>query len=194
MNTRIAIAVLGAAASVVAAGQGSPARAPTAGTVFAFTVEGIDGRPLPLASFDGKVLVIVNVASKCGFTYQYEGLEALYERFKDRGLVILGLPSNDFLWQEPGTEAEIQNFCKLNYGVTFPMSAKIKVKGGGIHPLYEYLTSKEKNGAFGGPITWNFNKFLVGRDGRTLARFDSKVEPGSPDFVAAVEKALGEPR
>ena len=160
--------------------------------LYNFVVDDIDGKPRNLSEYRGKLVLIVNVASKCGFTYQYEGLEKLYQTYKDRGLVILGFPSNDFLGQEPGSEEQIKNFCTLTYGVSFPMFAKIRVKGAKADPLYKYLTSKVSNGAFGGAITWNFNKFLIGRDGRTLARFGSKDEPTGKDMVAAIEKALGE--
>lgn len=160
-------------------------------SIYDFTVDDIDGKPINLSEYRGKLVLIVNVASKCGFTYQYEGLEKLYETYKDRGLVILGFPSNDFLGQEPGSEAQIKNFCTLTYGVSFPMFTKISVKGAKAHPLYKYLISKATNGAFAGPITWNFNKFLIGRDGTTLARFGSKDEPTGKEMVAAIEKALG---
>ncbi len=160
-------------------------------SVYDFIAEDIDGTPQSLSVYKGKVLLIVNVASKCGFTYQYEGLEKLYETYKDRGLVILGFPSNDFLGQEPGSEEEIKNFCTLTYGVSFPMFSKLTLKGGKAHPLYKYLTSKETNGKFAGAITWNFNKFLIGRDGSTVARFSSKDEPTGSSMIAAVEAALG---
>jgi glutathione peroxidase len=160
-------------------------------SVYDFTVDDIDGTPQSLSVYKGKVVLIVNVASKCGYTYQYEGLETLYKTYKDRGLVILGFPSNDFLGQEPGSDEEIKNFCTLTYGVSFPMFSKLTVKGGMAHPLYKYLTSKETNGKFAGAITWNFNKFLIGRDGTTLARFGSKDEPTGSSMVTAVEAALG---
>jgi glutathione peroxidase len=160
-------------------------------SIYDFTANDIDGKPVPLSDYRGRVLLAVNVASRCGFTYQYEGLESLYRKYRERGFVVLGFPSGDFLGQEPGTNEQIKEFCTLNYGVTFPMFGKIGVKGKRIHPLYRYLTAKETNGEFGGRITWNFNKFLIGRDGRTLARFGSRVEPGAGELVAAVEAALG---
>ena len=160
--------------------------------IYKFAVDDIDGKPRNLSEYRGKLVLIVNVASKCGFTYQYEGLEKLYQTYKDRGLVILGFPSNDFLGQEPGSEEQIKSFCTLTYGVSFPMFAKIRVKGAKAHPLYKYLTSRESNGAFAGAITWNFNKFLIGRDGMTVARFGSKDEPTGKEIIAAIEKALGE--
>lgn len=159
--------------------------------IYDFVADDIDGTPRSLSAYKGKAVLVVNVASKCGFTYQYEGLEKLYQTYKDRGLVILGFPSNDFLGQEPGSEDEIKSFCTLTYGVSFPMFSKIVVKGDKAHPLYKYLVSKETNGKFGGAITWNFNKFLIGRDGTTLARFGSKDEPTGSSMVAAVEAALG---
>ena len=159
-------------------------------SIYDFTMRDIDGNDVSLETFRGKVVMVVNVASKCGFTGQYAGLQALYETHKDRGFAILGFPANDFLWQEPGSDSEIKQFCTLNYGVTFPMFAKIHVKGRDQHPLYAYLTGKRTNPEFGGKITWNFNKFLVGRDGRIVARFGSRTKPDSPDVAAAIEKAL----
>jgi glutathione peroxidase len=150
----------------------------------------IDGKDTSLSAFKGKVLLVVNVASKCGFTGQYAGLQKLYETHKDRGLVVLGFPANNFGGQEPGTEAEIKGFCTATYGVTFPMFAKISVKGTGIHPLYTFLTSKESNPKFSGDISWNFNKFLIGRDGAIVGRFGSKTKPDDKELVAAVEEAL----
>jgi glutathione peroxidase len=149
-----------------------------------FTLNSIDGKPAPLAQYKGKVVMLVNVASKCGYTPQYAGLEALYEKYKDRGFVILGFPANNFGGQEPGTNEEIKTFCSRTYNVTFPMYAKISVKGADQHPLYRYLTET------GGEIKWNFTKFLVGKDGKVAARFESAAEPGSPEVAAAIEKAL----
>lgn len=160
-------------------------------TIYDFTMRDIDGKSASLADFKGKALLIVNVASKCGFTGQYAGLEKLYKTYADRGLVVLGFPANDFLGQEPGSEAEIKSFCTLTYGVTFPMFAKISVKGKNIHPIYAFLTSRETDPKFAGAITWNFNKFLVGRDGVIVGRFGSRAAPDDPELVAAVERALG---
>jgi glutathione peroxidase len=162
-----------------------------AASIYDFQVEDIDGRPVSLQEYRGKVLLIVNVASRCGFTYQYEGLEALYREYGQRGLVVLGFPANDFLGQEPGSNEQIKEFCTLNYGVSFPMFAKIHVKGRGAHPLYRFLTDKRTNPRFAGGITWNFNKFLIGRDGTVLGRFGSREEPGSDRVRRAVEQALG---
>ena len=161
--------------------------------IYDFTMQDIDGKAVSLSAFKGKVLLVVNVASKCGFTGQYAGLEKLYTTYSNRGFAVLGFPANDFLRQEPGTEAEIKSFCTLTYGVTFPMFAKISVKGKDIHPLYEFLTSKETNPHFGGAISWNFNKFLIGRDGAIVGRFGSRTKPDDKVLVAAVEKALQQP-
>ncbi len=162
-----------------------------ASSIYDFQMEDIDGRVVGLQEYRGKVLLIVNVASRCGFTYQYEGLEALYREYAGRGLVVLGFPANDFLGQEPGSNAQIKEFCTLNYAVSFPLFAKIHVKGRGAHPLYRFLTDERTNPRFAGRITWNFNKFLIGRDGTILDRFGSKEEPGSERVRRAVEQALG---
>lgn len=159
-------------------------------TIYDFTVTDIEGRSVSLGEFKGKVLLIVNTASKCGFTPQYAGLQKLYEKYRAKGLVVLGFPANNFLGQEPGTDVEIKAFCSKNYGVTFPMFSKISVKGKDMHPLYEFLTSKETNPEFSGPISWNFNKFLIGRDGRIRNRFGSRTAPDDPELVRAVEIAL----
>ncbi len=159
-------------------------------TVFDFTLNSIEGRATPLASFKGKVVLLVNVASRCGFTPQYAGLEALYEKYKDRGFVILGIPANNFGAQEPGSNQEIKTFCTSKYHVTFPMMAKVSVKGSDITPLYAFLTDKSASPKTGGEIGWNFTKFLIGPDGKVIARFDSKVEPDSKDLTSAIEKAL----
>jgi len=158
--------------------------------IYAFTVRDIDGNDVGMASFQGRVLLIVNVASKCGFTSQYEGLERLYRRYGARGLMILGFPANNFMNQEPGTNEQIRQFCTTHYGVTFPVFAKISVKGSDKHPLYAYLTAKETNPEFSGEITWNFNKFLVGRDGAVLDRFGSSTKPESQEVLQAIEEAL----
>ncbi len=150
----------------------------------------INGDTIEMKQFKGKVLLIVNTASRCGFTGQYEGLQDLYTEYKDRDFVILGFPSNDFMSQEPGTNEEIAQFCKVNYGVTFPMFAKIKVKGSDRHPLYAFLTSKETNPEFSGKISWNFNKFLISREGRIVNRFGSRTAPGDKELVSAIEAEL----
>jgi len=152
--------------------------------VHEFTLNSIDGKPAPLSAYQGKVVLIVNVASRCGFTPQYSGLEALYEKYKDRGFTILGFPANNFGAQEPGTNEEIKTFCSSKYNVTFPMYSKISVKGDDKAPLYQFLT------ATGGEIQWNFTKFLVDKNGQVVARFEPKVTPESPEVAAAIEKAL----
>ena len=149
----------------------------------------IDGTPTTFGRFAGKTVLVVNVASKCGFTPQYAGLEALYRRFADDGLVILGLPCNQFMGEEPGTEEDIQQFCELNFGVTFPLTAKVDVRGKNQHPLYTELT-RFKKGVLPGLIKWNFEKFLVNADGVIVDRFASTVEPESAQLVGAIEKAL----
>lgn len=156
-------------------------------TVLDFDVTRLDGTPVTLNDYKGKVVLIVNTASECGLTPQYAGLERLHEKYKDRGLAILGFPSNDFGRQEPGTDAEIAEFCRKNYGVAFDMFSKIVVKGPGKAPLYEKLTTHPR---FSGEIEWNFEKFLVGRDGQVVARFKPGVEPESGEVVSAIEAAL----
>jgi glutathione peroxidase len=153
-------------------------------------VKQIDGTATTLGGYKGQVMLIVNVASRCGFTGQYAGLQKLYETYKERGLTVLGFPANDFLGQEPGSNAEIAQFCSSKYHVTFPLFEKIVVTGSDMHPLYKYLTEKETNPEFAGKLTWNFNKFLIGRDGRILARFGSRTEPEHKVVIAALEKAL----
>ncbi len=161
----------------------------TEATVYGFTLPLNDGTLKPLKDFEGMVLLIVNTASKCGFTPQYEGLQRLYETYKDRGLVVLAFPSNDFLGQEPGSDAEIAAFCRLKYGVTFPVFQKSRVKGKEMNPLFRFLT--EASG-FEGAVTWNFNKFLVDRKGRVVARFGSRTAPLDEDLVKAVEAVLAQ--
>lgn len=153
-----------------------------------FQLPGIDGWELPLDRFEGEVVLIVNVASRCGLTPQYEALEALHRRFNERGFLVLGVPCNQFAGQEPGTDAEIQQFCTLKYDTTFPMSGKIEVNGEQRHPLYEWLAGPEA--AFPGNISWNFEKFLIGRDGQVMARFAPTVKPDAPEIVAAITAAL----
>lgn len=149
------------------------------------------GKKTSLADYKGKTVLVVNLASKCGLTPQYEALEALYRKHRADGLVVLGFPCNDFGGQEPGTIEEIQKFCKAEYDVTFPVMNKISVKGESQHPLYAALTGKD--GAFPGDVKWNFGKFLIGRDGKAIARFEPTTKPDSPELVAAVDKALAEP-
>lgn len=144
--------------------------------LYTFKVQTADNKEVSLSEYKNKVLLIVNVASKCGFTYQYEGLQNLYSKYSEKGFVILGFPSNDFLGQEPGSNSEIQTFCKLSYGVNFPVFAKIKVKGDDIHPLYQWLTTYKD---IGGSISWNFNKFLLNRQGEVVKKFGSMDKPES---------------
>jgi glutathione peroxidase len=160
-----------------------------ASTVHDFTVDSINGTPTPLSSFKGKVMLVVNVASRCGYTYQYEALQALYAKYKDQGLVVAGFPSNSFE-QEPDSNAQIGAFCKSKYGVTFPMFSKIPVTGVDKAPLYQFLTDKRANPGTGGEIRWNFTKFLVDREGKVIARFETATEPNSREVVSAVEAAL----
>jgi glutathione peroxidase len=157
-------------------------------SVYDFKVKTIDGRETTLAEYRGKALLIVNTASQCGYTPQYAGLEALYEKYKTQGLVVLAFPSNDFGGQEPGTDAEIKKFCELHYKTTFPLFAKIDVKGDDAAPLYKYLTSLP--GKQGGQVSWNFNKFLVAPDGTVVEHFDSKVAPDSATLTQRVEQVL----
>lgn len=163
---------------------------PKTPSIYNFTVKDIDGKEVKLEQYKGKVLLIVNVASKCGYTPQYEGLQKLYSQYKDKGLVILGFPANNFGGQEPGSEEQIKEFCTTTYGVTFPMFSKISVKGEDIHPLYKYLTSGEANPDVAGEITWNFNKFLVDPSGKVIARFASADKPESEKVVNAIRQAL----
>ena len=159
-------------------------------TVYDFTLNSIDGQPVPLAAYKGKVVLLVNVASRCGFTPQYSALEATYEKYKDRGFVIVGIPANNFGAQEPGSNQEIKTFCTSKYRVTFPMLAKVSVKGDDMTPLYQFLTDKSVNPQTGGEIQWNFTKFLIGPDGHVKARFEPEVTPDSPQVTTAIEKAL----
>lgn len=168
----------------------TPTTPPPEKSVYEFTMQDIDGNDVRLDSFRGKVVMIVNVASGCGYTPQYEGLQAIYERYKDRDFTVLGFPANNFLGQEPGTEAEIREFCSTHFGVTFPMFSKISVTGRDQHPLYTLLTSKKSNPEFGGDITWNFNKFLLDREGNIVARFATKEKPDSQPVTSVIEKFL----
>jgi glutathione peroxidase len=190
-----------AALALVGCGQSSQApveRASTpaapsppapAGALLDLRVESLEGEPVSLSSYRGKALLVVNTASECGYTPQYAGLEALYERYRDRGLVVLGFPSNDFGGQEPGSHEQIRAFCQKNYGVTFPLFAKVHAKGPEKAPVFAALTESTAPG-IAGEIKWNFTKFLVDPAGKPVARFESKTEPLSPELTAAVEKVL----
>lgn len=157
--------------------------------IFNYIMKDIDGKEVSLESYKGKVILIVNVASKCGYTPQYEGLQNLYENYKDDGLVILGFPANNFKGQEPGSDEEIKQFCTLNYGVEFPMFSKVSVKGDDQDELFKYLT-QEQNPDFTGEIKWNFEKFLINKEGKLIRRFRSNIEPESKEIVEAVNNAL----
>jgi glutathione peroxidase len=156
-----------------------------------FTVRSINGTNVDLSTYKGKVVLIVNVASFCGYTKQYAPLEKLYRTYKDKGLVILGFPANDFGAQEPGTDEEIKSFCSTKYDVTFPMFSKVTVKGSDKAPLFQYLTSGGGNASLAREIDWNFEKFLVGKDGVLIARYTSRVDPLSAELTSAIEAALG---
>jgi glutathione peroxidase len=177
--------------ATVAARADEPAR--PAGGALNFQVQDIDGKPVDLAkTFQGKVLLVVNTASQCGYTPQYKGLEAIYSKYKARGFEVLAFPANEFGAQEPGSNSEIKAFCTSTYNVTFPIYSKIVVKGPGIHPLYQYLTDARTDPKFAGDISWNFNKFLIDRHGRVIARFDSGDAPESAKVTRAIEAALAE--
>lgn len=164
--------------------------APTAKSVHEFTMKDIDGKDVKLSDYSGRVLMLVNTASQCGLTPQYKGLQAIYQKYQAQGFTILAFPANNFGGQEPGSNAEIKEFCTMRYKVTFPVFAKISVKGDDQHPMFRFLTSKETNPQFGGDIMWNFNKFLVSKSGEIIARFEPRVDPESPEVAAAIEGAL----
>ncbi|AXC13138.1 Glutathione peroxidase family protein [Acidisarcina polymorpha] len=167
------------------------AMAATAGSVYDFSLKSIDThQPVSLSSYHGKALLLVNVASKCGYTPQYAALEKLYETYKGQGLVIVGIPANNFMSQEPGTDAEIKTFCTNKYNVSFPMMSKVSVKGEDKAPLYAFLTDKSSDPKFGGEIQWNFTKFLFDRNGNPVARFEPAITPDSPEVISAVQAAL----
>lgn len=177
-NLVLGVGILMAAGSVFAASS-----------IYDFTLNSIDGKPAPLATYKGKVVLLVNVASKCGYTPQYSALEAVYEKYKDQGFVILGFPANNFGAQEPGTNAEIKTFCSTKYNVTFPLYAKVSVKGDDQTPLYKWLTT-EANPGVAGDIKWNFTKFLVDKTGKVTQRFEPATTPDSPEVTSAIEKLL----
>jgi len=184
---RILTSLFLAATSATALAAAPSSRVPLSGTLPA-----LDGTLIDLSSFNGKVVLVVNTASKCGFTRQYKGLQSLHEKYAGRGLAVLGFPCNQFGRQEPGTAAEIKAFCEKNYGVTFQMFSKVDVNGTNAPPLFQYLTSGDVPIQDRGPIRWNFEKFLIGRDGRLIARFRSLTGPQSEKVVRAIEAALAE--
>ena len=153
-----------------------------------FSLQDIDGQALPLQHFAGKAVLVVNVASKCGLTPQYTGLESVYRQFKDQGLVVLGVPCNQFAGQEPGSEADIKTFCSTKYDVTFPLTAKVDVNGANAHPLYAWLHGTAAK--FPGDVTWNFEKFLIGRDGEVVQRFGPRTTPDAPEVIQAITQAV----
>lgn len=158
-------------------------------SIYTFTLNSIEGKPAPLADYKGKVILVVNVASQCGYTPQYSALESTYEKYKSQGFVILGFPANNFGAQEPGTNEEIKTFCSRKYSVTFPIYSKISVKGSDQAPLYAYLT-KDTGDGIRGDIKWNFTKFLVDRDGKVVQRFEPAITPDSKEMISAIEKQL----
>ncbi len=161
-------------------------------SVLDFTMKDIDGKDVPLSKFQGKVLLIVNTASQCGFTPQYKGLQEIFTKYKDQGFEVLAFPANEFGCQEPGSDSQIKEFCSTRYKVSFPLFSKIVVKGKGIHPLYEFLTSETSDPKFAGQIPWNFAKFLVNRKGEVIGRFQPDVKPESSELTTAIERALAE--
>lgn len=158
-----------------------------------FKMKDIDGKEQDLRQYYGKVVLMVNTASKCGYTPQYKGLEAIYEKYKGDGFVVLAFPANEFGKQEPGSDSQIKDFCTTKYDVTFPIFSKVKVKGDGMCDLYQYLTAADAGHKFGGDISWNFNKFLVNRKGELIGRFDTRIAPDKDQVIGAIEKALAEP-
>lgn len=187
IRTALFAAAMGGLALAVEAADKADGKAPSA---LGFKMKSLTGKEVDLSKYKGKVVLIVNVASYCGNTKQYAPLEKLHEKYADEGLAILGFPANEFGKQEPGTDEEIAEFCEKNYGVKFDMFSKVVVKGEGKCPLYEFLTSKETNPKFGGDITWNFEKFLIGRDGKVVARFAPRTKPDSEEVVTAIEAQL----
>jgi glutathione peroxidase len=189
MNRRSFLSTSVAASAAVIAGVATTSSVLAAANLQTIPLKDIGGKDTTLGDYKGKVLLIVNVASRCGYTRQYKGLEALFRKYKDKGLVVMGFPCNDFGAQEPEDEYGIQKFCKDKFDVTFPMFSKVGVKGEGKHPLYAALTGSDA--AFPGEVKWNFGKFLVDRSGKVIARYDSKTEPDDAGLVAEIEKALG---
>ncbi len=186
----VLVAMLGWFGVVSIAADDKPTDAKDVPPALNFTMDSLDGKSVDLARYKGKVVMMVNVASKCGNTKQYKPLQGLHEKYADQGLAILGFPANDFNAQEPGTSEEIAAFCEKNYGVKFDLFSKIVVKGEGQHPLYKFLTAQETNPQPAGEIKWNFEKFLIGRDGAVVARFAPKTQPDSEEVIKAIETEL----
>ena len=182
----LVVCALSLSAAKMAAAEENPMPTQTE-SFYSFTVKTIDGQDQKLEDYRGKALLVVNTASKCGFTKQYKGLEELYEKYKSRGFEILAFPANNFMGQEPGSNEEIKKFCELKFKTTFPLFSKISVKGKDMHPLYQYLTSRS---GMEGDISWNFNKFIISPDGQVVARFDSKAEPLSDKLTSKLEPVL----
>ncbi len=188
MTRTMLIWSLGSAALMMLLAVNSQGKA--ADSVLDFQAKDIDGKPVDLSEYKGEVLLIVNTASRCGYTPQYEGMQAIYSKYADQGFKVLAFPANEFGAQEPGTDAQIKEFCSSNFDVSFPLFSKVIVKGQGIHPLFAYLTSEEANSDSAGDIRWNFTKFLVDHEGKVIARFEPGVAPESPELTGAIEKAL----
>lgn len=187
MRILLTLAVLTAAPALALAEDKTETKTPA---VLNFKMKSIDGKQVDLSKYKGKVVMFVNVASQCGLTPQYKGLQKLHDKYAKDGLVIIGVPANEFGEQEPGTDAEIAKFCSAKYDVKFPMLSKVVVKGKGITPLYEYLTSKETDPKFAGEIKWNFTKFLISKDGKIVNRFEPKVTPEDEKVTKAIEAEL----
>ena len=179
---------------LMGSGCAPPVKSPQqVGSVLKFTVKSLDGEEIDLTRYEGQVVMIVNVASKCGYTPQYTQLQQLHEKYAERGLAILGFPCNQFLWQEPGSATEIQEFCRVNYGVTFDMFAKVDVKGENACDLYKFLIALDTQPKGAGKIGWNFEKFIVDRNGKVVARFGAGAKPDSPEIVEVIERELAKP-
>lgn len=194
MNRSLTFSLLAVAAVAVGAAVSHAADKKAVAPALNFTMKDIDGKDVPLSKYQGKVLLVVNVASRCGNTPQYTALQSSYEKYGKQGFTVLGFPANEFGKQEPGSEAEIKEFCTAKYNVSFPMFSKVVVKGDGQAPFFHYLTDKQTNPTYGGDIEWNFAKFLINRKGEVVARFPAKMSPSSPEIVEAIEKALAEPK
>jgi glutathione peroxidase len=187
LRTLLALAVLAALPALAFAEDKKEKKVPA---VLNFKMKSLDGKDMDLSKYQGKVVLFVNVASYCGNTPQYKQLQEIYDKYEKEGLVVIGVPANEFGKQEPGSDEEIAKFCSTKYKVTFPMTSKVVVKGKGITPLYDYLTSKKTNPKFGGPIEWNFDKFLIGRNGEIVARFKHRTKPDDEKVVETIEAEL----